>query len=75
MYMSIGNIKSTVHNKPSNNTWILIAYLPTIKFKDAGDYNGLLCDRLFHQSLKIVLTSLKEAGTEGWEMADSTGDV
>jgi Plavaka transposase len=73
--MSIGNIKSTVRNKPSNNAWILIAYLPTSKFKDAGDYNGLLCDRLFHQALKIVLASLTDAGTDGREMTDSTGDV
>ncbi|KAF8436407.1 hypothetical protein BGX38DRAFT_94477 [Terfezia claveryi] len=28
LYMSIGNIKSTVRNKPTMNAWILIALLP-----------------------------------------------
>ncbi|KAF8414440.1 hypothetical protein EV426DRAFT_541851, partial [Tirmania nivea] len=28
LYMSIGNIKSTVYNKPTMNTWIPITLLP-----------------------------------------------
>ena len=28
LYMSIGNLHSTIRNRPSNNTWILLAQLP-----------------------------------------------
>jgi hypothetical protein len=34
LYLSIGNIHSSIRNKPSNNAWKLIAYIPTAIFLD-----------------------------------------
>lgn len=73
LYMSIGNIKSSVRNKPSNNAWILIGYLPITKFHER-EYNTMLSDRLFHQCLKIILIHLVKPGVDGVRMVDSVGD-
>src|SRR5260370_14805992 len=71
--MSIGNIKSSVRNKPSNNAWILIGYLPIRKFHER-EYNTMLSDHLFHQCLKIILTHLVKPGVDGVKMVDLVGD-
>ena len=71
--MSIGNIKSTIRNKPSNKAWILIGYLPIIRFREEG-YDTMLSNRLFHQCLKIILAPLVEPGVSGVRMVDSVGD-
>jgi len=28
LYMSIGNIRSSIHNKPTSHAWVLVAILP-----------------------------------------------
>src|SRR5258708_8506124 len=71
--MSIGNIKSSVQNKPSNNTWILIGYLPITKFHKR-EYNTMLSDCLFHQCLKIILTHLVKPGVNGVKIVDLVSD-
>ena len=74
LYLSIGNIKSDVRNKPTKNAWVLIGYLPSVKFEESKSQTALQ-DRLFHQCLKRILRSLINGGRDGKAMSDSVGDV
>jgi hypothetical protein len=71
--MSIGNIHSSIRNKPSANCWILLAYIPIPVFKDHRDLRTFLQQHLFHQCLKIVVSFLKRAGERGELFTDSLG--
>jgi len=52
VYLTIGNIKSTLRSKPSHRCWVIIAYIPIAKWKDSNkDIHGILEDRFFHQCL------------------------
>lgn len=78
LYMSIGNIHSSVRNKPSRNAWKIIAYIPKVLFLDPKTGKGhpeqtTLQDRLFHQCLRLVLAPLVHAGTKGIRIVDSAG--
>lgn len=76
LYLSLGNIHSSVRNKPSTKCWILIAYIPIPVFIDENEKNhGALQQRLFHQCVKLILSSIKEPGEEGVLLCDSHGDV
>jgi Plavaka transposase len=72
--MSIGNINSNVRNKPSTNCWILLAYIPIPVFNDPKDLHTSLQQRLFHQCLKVIVSSLKRAGDKGELFTDSLGN-
>jgi len=74
VYLSIGNLKSTICNKPSNHAWVLIGYIPIVKFEDHKDICGTLENRLFHQCLTIILKPLVNAGEAGVVLADSSGN-
>jgi Plavaka transposase len=73
LYMSIGNIHSNIRNKPSANCWILLAYIPIPVFNDQKSLHTSLQQRLFHQCLKVIVSSLKQAGTRGELFTDSLG--
>jgi Plavaka transposase len=73
VYMSIGNIHSSIRNKPSANCWILLAYIPIPLFNDHKDLHTSLQQRLFHQCLKVIVSSLKRAGERGELFTDSLG--
>ena len=70
LYLSISNIKGRIHNAPSNNAWVLIAYLPVAQFKKNQTASEA---RLFHQCIAHILEPLVGAGTNGVEMTDSLG--
>lgn len=72
LYLSIGNINSRIRNMPSKNAWLLIAYLPVVKF-EANSTAGEA--RLYHQCLRHILRPLVKAGTDGVDIPDSKGDV
>lgn len=59
--MSIGNIHSSVRNKPTNNCWILVAQLPIPpsckKFKEATEMETRALDRI----------AIKENRSEEWK--------
>ncbi|KAG8756916.1 hypothetical protein FRC14_002533 [Serendipita sp. 396] len=74
LYLSIGNIRARICNKPSMKCWVLIAYIPIPTFKDPKPQHTALQHRLFHQCLAIVLHSLQNAGTKGKYLRDSVGD-
>jgi len=75
LYLSLGNIHSSIRNKPSSKCWILIAYIPIPVFIDTGptSLHMALQQRLFHQCLKIILETLKWAGEQGILLSDSFG--
>lgn len=71
VYLSIGNIRKDVRNKPSRQGWMLLAKLPTSKFAafkatlDASDSEksampGILSKRLFHRCMSVVLKPLRK---------------
>lgn len=75
MYLSLGNIDSSIRNKPSHGCWLLIAYIPIPIFTDPKPLHTALHHRLFHQCLTIILNSLVVTGEQGVDIVDSNGDV
>jgi hypothetical protein len=75
LYLSIGNIHSSIRNKPSKRAWVLVAYLPTASFLNPKPLRTTLEGRLFHQCLDVILAPLKAVAKEGVQMVDSLGDV
>ncbi|KAF8414436.1 hypothetical protein EV426DRAFT_579176 [Tirmania nivea] len=75
LYMSIGNIKSTIRNKPTMNAWIPIALLPVPPKRlykipnystETQELNAL---QITHEILSHILSPLADAKTqEGIEM-------
>jgi Plavaka transposase len=74
LYLSIGNIRSDIRNKPSNGAWVLIAYIPAAKWADPSEHHTTLKHRLFHQCLTHVLQPLIQTGLNGTTLMDSIGD-
>ena len=78
VYLTLGNIPKAIRRKPSKHACVLIAYLPTetisrhkIKKREAGSRH----QRLFHESMRIVLEPLKAAGKNGVEICGGDGAV
>jgi hypothetical protein len=78
VYLTIGNIPRATRRKPSKHACVLIAYLSVEKI-DRSRMNDQehrsRVQRLFHESMRIVLEPLINAGTVGVEMTSSDGAV
>lgn len=78
VYLTIGNLPKAVRRKPSKNACILIGYLPVDKLDRSKmtvhDHRSRI-QRIFHQSMKIILQPLIEAGISGVDMESSNGDI
>ena len=78
VYLTIGNIPKATHHKPSKHACILITYLSVEKI-DRSRMNDQehrsQVQRIFHESMRIVLEPLINAGTNGVEMTSSDGGV
>lgn len=78
IYLTIGNIPKAIRRKPSKKACILIGYLSVEKInrKEMTDraYRSKI-QRLFHESMRIILEPLKKAGHEGVEMTGADGAV
>ncbi|THH15756.1 hypothetical protein EUX98_g9415, partial [Antrodiella citrinella] len=77
VYMTIGNIPKDIRRKPSQQGQILLAYLPTtslphIKNKAA---RRRTVANLYHACMRKILSSIKEPGDSGVEMASGDGIV
>ena len=60
LLMSLANIHSAVRSKGSLHAFLPIAFLPIAKFIHPDKrMKGILSDRLYHQSLDIVVEPLK----------------
>ncbi|KAH7905390.1 hypothetical protein BJ138DRAFT_1138293 [Hygrophoropsis aurantiaca] len=76
LLISLANLDVDIRNKTSQNAYLLLALLPIAKFihKDKR-IQGVLSDRLLHQSLDIVLEPLKIAASIGVMMSDPAGQL
>lgn len=78
VYLTIGNLPKAIRRKPSKNSCILIAYLSVEKLersKMSDLEHRSRVQRIFHESMKLVLEPLKEAGDKGEMMKSANGDV
>ncbi len=74
VYLSVGNIKSSLRTKGSARCWMMVAQILVAKF-DQKDYQGILSQRLYHQCMDIVMESLKACSRNPERMTDATGVV
>lgn len=78
VYLTIGNIPKSLRRKPSAHATILIAYLSVDKIdrKKMSDHERRSrVQRVFHESMRLVLEPLIGAGKKGVEMISSDGSV
>jgi hypothetical protein len=78
VYLTLGNIPRAMRRKPGQHACILIGYLSVDKMlkeelsiKEASSRT----QRLFHESLRIILEPLKQAGRTGVEITGEDGLV
>ena len=78
VYLTIGNIPKATRRKPSKHACILIAYLSVEKINCSrinDQEHRSFVQRLFHDSMRIVLKPLIDAGKMGVEMTSSDGAI
>jgi hypothetical protein len=78
VYLTIGNIPKALRRKPSMHATVLIAYLSVDKInrqKMSDVEQRSRIQRVFHESMRLVLEPLIEAGKNGMEMVSSDGSV
>lgn len=76
--MTIGNLLKSTRRKPSKGACVLIAYLSVEKMDRSRmneEEHRSRVKRLFHESMRIVLEPLIDAGINGVEMTSSDGAV
>lgn len=78
VYLTLGNLPKATRRKPSKNACVLIAYLSVQKLSKTNltvlDHRSRM-QRVFHESMRIILKPLEKAGLEGVKLASSNGDV
>ncbi|PPQ85108.1 hypothetical protein CVT26_005404 [Gymnopilus dilepis] len=78
VYLTVGNIPKAIRRKPSKKACILIGYLSVDKIDRKQMSNRAYrskMQRLFHESMRIILEPLRKAGHEGVEMTSADGSV
>ncbi|TDL22030.1 hypothetical protein BD410DRAFT_723580 [Rickenella mellea] len=78
VYLTIGNLPRSIRRKPSQQACILLAYLSAEKITSSNlteSQKRARMHQLFHESMRIVLKPLIEAGKKGVEMVNGKGDV
>jgi hypothetical protein len=76
--MTLGNIPRAIRRKPSQQACFLLGYLSVDKIlKDQLSEREISsrAQRLFHDSLALILAPLKDAGTTGIEVIGGDGAV
>jgi hypothetical protein len=78
VYLTLGNLPRSIRRKPSEHACVLIAYLSVDKIRRDNmsqvEQRGRM-QRLFHESMRILLEPLKDAGNNGVEMLCADGYV
>ena len=70
IYLTLGNLPKAVRRKPSLHPCVLLGYLSVDKVRRAGltqREHRARNQRLFHESMRIILEPLREAGRAGVE--------
>ena len=78
VYLTLGNIPRSIRRKPSQHACILIAYLSVSKEvgKDlTKKQKSARIQQLFHDSMRLVLQPLIQAGKDGMEVTGGDGRV
>lgn len=78
VYLTLDNIPRAIRSKPSQQACILIGYLSVDKILDSKLSKKEKSSRtqcLFHDSMRIILELLKEAGRTGMEVVGGDGKV
>ena len=78
IYLTIGNLPKHIRRKPSQNACILLGYLSVAKMKRSNItelQHRSKVQRIFHESMRVILEPLKEAGKKGVNMRSSNGDI
>lgn len=78
VYLTLGNIPKAIRRKPSRHACVLLGYLPTEKISKKGLTKTQVktrTQRLFHESMKVIFSTLDTAGKEGVEMTNAKGEI
>jgi hypothetical protein len=78
VYLTIGSLPRGIRRKPSQQACVLLAYLSTEKITSSDLSTNMKRTRmhqLFHQSMKLVLEPLINAGKDGVVMTSGDGQV
>jgi hypothetical protein len=78
VYLTLGNLPRAIRRKPSQHACILVAYLSVSKMVGAElskKQKSSRIQQLFHDSMRIVLEPLIEAGKSGVEVTGGDGKV
>lgn len=76
LLISLANIRMATRMKASHHAFVLLALLPVAKFiHPHKQVQGMLHNRLTHQSLDIILEPLKKAASIGIMMSDPLGQL
>ncbi|KIY60847.1 hypothetical protein CYLTODRAFT_324705, partial [Cylindrobasidium torrendii FP15055 ss-10] len=78
VYLTLGNIPSSIRRKPSEQACILIAYLPVEKVAKVGRTKPQVSaqyQQLFHAAMTVLFEPIVEAGKAGVEMISADGSV
>ena len=75
--MTIGNILKEIHQKPSCQAHVLLAYLPTTHLEHVTNKASRrrMLANLYHACMQCILAPLRTAGTEGINMRSGDGAV
>ena len=77
VYLTIGNIPKHIRRKPSSQSHILLAYLPTTKLEHIHNMESRrrALINLYHTCLHRILSPLKDAGINGINMRTGRGAI
>ncbi|KAI0055241.1 hypothetical protein BV25DRAFT_1774451, partial [Artomyces pyxidatus] len=78
VYLTLGNIARSVRRKPSQHACVLIAYLSVEKLNSlhmSAQEKSTRGQRLFHDSMRMILEPLVAAGRDGIDMVCADGAV
>src|ERR1700677_1189623 len=78
IYLTLGNLPKAICRKPSHHACVLIGYLSVDKiqrYKLTNKEHRARNQRLFHESMRLILAPLMDAGRTGVEMTGGDGAV
>ena len=76
VYLTLGNLPKAIRRKPSHHACVLIGYLSVDKIRRYELTNQEHCarnQRLFHESMRVIMAPLMEAGKDGILMTGGDG--
>jgi len=78
VYMTLGNLLRSIRRRPLQHACILVVYLSvskSISQELSKKHKSAWIQQIFHDSMRIVLDPLKEAGKNGMEVTFGDGYV